>query len=176
MTFAHEVGHNLGATHDVDKYGKEVSGPLMGATLGKNITISNLKISKKSKKDINEFLANVEKGIWFDLLQKEKKLPALEIHTWPQQEQERFNKNETLMNYINCFKTKLDYSNDEKHFLKIRNNLENQVNPKISSNELTTGLTSIDSGSINSNVPNVKYLFLLSQLFQIFCCIFMLNF
>ena len=129
MTFAHEVGHNLGATHDVDKYGKEVSGTLMGATLGKNITISNLKISKKSKEDINDFLANVKKGIRFDLLQKEKKLPALSIHVWPQEEQERYNKKEMLMNYINCFKTKLDYSNDEKHFLKIRNHLENQVNP-----------------------------------------------
>ena len=176
MTFAHEVGHNLGATHDVDKYGKEVSGTLMGATLGKNITISNLKISPKSKKDINDELANVEKGIRFDLLQKEKKLPALEIHTWPQQEQDKFNKKEMLMNYINCFKTKLDYSNDERYFLKLRKNLENQVNSKIPTNESTTGLTSIDSGSINSNVPNFKYLFLLSQLFQIFCCIFMLNF
>ena len=38
LSFAHEVSHNLGATHEVDENGYAISGTLMGATLGNNIT------------------------------------------------------------------------------------------------------------------------------------------
>ena len=49
LSFAHEVSHNLGASHTVDKNGNIGHGTLMGKTLGNDITIPNLKIKQKSK-------------------------------------------------------------------------------------------------------------------------------
>ena len=126
LSFAHEVSHNLGATHDVDEYGKEIIGTLMGATLGNNVTISNLKISKKSKQDIRNFFTRVEKGIRYELFKTMNNVTHFYIHEWPQDDQDRL-----IQGYqeINCLKAKLNYSNDDKHFLKLRKDLENQVNP-----------------------------------------------
>ena len=123
LTFAHEVGHNLGASHIGH-------GTLMGETLGKDITIPNLKINQKSEQDIKDFLAKVEKGIRFELLEKEKDLPHIisSWPNWPKDDQERFSQNHHMINPVNCFKAKLNYSNDDKHFLKLRKDLENQVN------------------------------------------------
>ena len=128
LSFAHEVSHNLGASHTVDKNGNIGHGTLMGKTLGNDITIPNLKIKQKSKQDIKVFLAKVEKGIRFELLEKEKHLPMLAVYNWPQDDQERFSQNHHMINPVNCFKAKLNYSNDDKHFLKLRKDLENQVN------------------------------------------------
>ena len=72
---------------------------------------------------------------------------------------------------INCFKTKLDYSNDEKHFLKLKQDLENQVNPKTPKTE-----SGMNSGSINLNVTYLKYVSLLSQLLLLFSCTYMSHF
>ena len=173
LTFAHEVSHNLGADHDVDRNGYAVNGTLMGATLGNHVKISNLKISPKTKEAIGKFLTEVGKGISYDHAKTMHNNTHFYSHKWPKEDQNRVKKG---YGKINCFKTKLEYSNDKKHFLKLRKNLENQVNSKILTNESTTGLTSIESGSINFNLPNVKYLSLFSQFFQIFCCICMLNF
>jgi len=127
LTFAHEVSHNLNATHDVDEYGKEISGPLMGATLGKNVTISNLKISKKSKQDIRDFFTRVTKGVRYELFKTLQDYPGYITFTkeWSQDDQDRLKQG---YQEINCFKAKLDYSNDDKHFLKLRKDLETQVN------------------------------------------------
>jgi hypothetical protein len=126
LTFAHEVSHNLGAGHTVDKNGNIGHGTLMGETLGDDITIPNLKIKQQSKQAIKDFLAKVEKGMRFELLEREKDLPKLAVYNWPQDDQERFSQN---YHKINCFKDKLNYSNDDTHFLKLRKDLKNQVNP-----------------------------------------------
>ena len=106
LTFAHEVSHNLGANHTEDKNGKIGHGTLMGETLGNDITIPNLKIKEKSKQDIKDFLAKVEKGIRFELLEKEKDLPHIisSWPNWPKDDQERFNQG---YQNINCLKVKL---------------------------------------------------------------------
>ena len=106
LTFAHEISHNLGASHTVDKNGNIGHGTLMGETLGNDITIPNLKIKEKSKQDIQDFLEKVEKGIRFELLEKERDLPQLAVYNWPQDDQERFNQN---YHRINCLKAKLNY-------------------------------------------------------------------
>ena len=176
LTFAHEVSHNLGAIHDEDKDGNAISGTLMGATLGNNVTISNLKISKETKKDIRDVFTNVTKGIRYELF---KTLDKTFIKEWSQDDIVRVRQG---YQEINCFKAKLNYSNDNKHFLKLKKDLENQVNPivprKLKQNitESTTALTSVDSGSINFNVSNVKFLFLFSERFLIFCCTCILHF
>ena len=142
MTFAHEVSHNLGATHDVDEYGKEISGPLMGATLDKSVTISNLKISKKSKQDIRNYFTRVTKGVRYELFKTLYNRTHIYIQKWPQDDQARFKQG---YHETNCFKDKLDYSNDNSHFLKLRKDLENQVNPNIPTTPkpTPTGLTLI---------------------------------
>ena len=169
LTFAHEISHNLGADHDVDRNGYAVNGTLMGATLGNHVTISNLKISPKTKEAIEKFLTEVGKGISYEHAKTMHNNTYFFIHEWPKEDQKRVEKG---YGKINCFKTILEYSNEKQHFLKLRKNLENQVNSKIP----TTVLTSIDSGSNNFNLPNVKYLSILSQLFQTIFCICMLNF
>ena len=128
LTFAHEVSHNLGAAHDLDNYGKEISGTLMGATLGKNVTISNLKISNKSKQDIENFFTRVINGIRYELVETMNNDTHFYINQWPKEDQDR-----VKQGYMekNCFKDKLGYSNEDRHFLKLRKDLENQVNPKI---------------------------------------------
>ena len=131
LTFAHEVSHNLGASHTVDKDGTIGHGTLMGETLGNDITIPNLKINQKSKQDIKDFLAKVQKGIRFELLEKEKNLPQIAVYNWPQDDQDRLNQEYSRYSRyeINCLKAKLNYSNDDKHYLKLRKELEKQVNP-----------------------------------------------
>ena len=114
----------------MDEYGKEISGPLMGATLGKNVTISNLKISKKSKQDIRDFFTRVTKGVRYELFKTLQDYPGYITFTkeWSQDDQDRLKQG---YQEINCFKAKLDYSNDDEHFLKLRKDLETQVNPNI---------------------------------------------
>ena len=126
LSFAHEVSHNLGATHDVDENGYPISGTLMGATLGNNITTSNLKVRKETKEDIGNFFTRVKKGIRYELFKTMYNTTHIYIHKWPQDDQARF-----IQGYheINCLKAKLNYSNDDKHYLKLRKELEKQVNP-----------------------------------------------
>ena len=127
LTFAHEVSHNLNATHDRDEYGKEIIGTLMGATLGKDATISNLKVSKESKEDISNFFTKVIKGIRYELF---KTLDNMGYITFTKEwSQDDINRLKQGYQEINCFKDKLDYSNDNSHFLKLRTDLENQYNP-----------------------------------------------
>ena len=95
------------------------------------------------------------------------------IHEWPQDDQDRL-----IQGYheINCLKAKLNYSNDDKHFLKLRKDLENQVNPTTpkprtkptptkptpkptpvpTNTKSTTGSASIDPGTINLNISNLE--------------------
>ena len=126
LSFAHEVSHNLGATHDVDENGYAINGTLMGATLGKNATTSNLKVRKETKEDIGNFFTRVKKGIRYELFKTMYNTTHIYIHKWPQDDQARF-----LQGYheINCLKAELNYSNDDKHYLKLRKELEKQVNP-----------------------------------------------
>ena len=172
LTFAHEVSHNLNATHDVDKYGVAVSGTLMGATLGNHIRLSNLTINPKTKTAIRNFLTEVGKGLRYDLFKTLDNLtpgtPIYSTKDWTQDDQNRF-----MQGYhrINCFKTKLDYSNDKKHFLKLKQDLENQINPKIPTPEST-----MNSGSINFNITYSKYVSLFSQLLLLFSCTYMSHF
>ena len=171
LTFAHEVSHNLGADHDEDKYGIPVNGTLMGATLGNHVTISNLTISPKTKTNIKIFLNEVRKGIRYDLFKTLDNFPGTVYFTkeWTQDDQNRFKEASKQGHHrINCFKNKLDYSNDEKHFLKLKQDLENQVNPKIPTTEST-----MNSGSINFNVTHVS---LFSQILLIFSCTYMSHF
>ena len=169
LTFAHEVGHNLNATHDEDKYGMQINGTLMGATLGKHIKISNLKISPKSKTEIKNFLTEVEKGMRYDLFKTLHNFTHIYFtKEWTQDDVKRFNQGHHT---INCFKTELDYSNDEKHFLKLKQDLENQVNPKTPKTE-----SAMNSGAINLNVTYLKYVSLLSQLLLLFSCTYMSHF
>ena len=168
LTFAHEVSHNLGADHDVDRNGYAVNGTLMGAILGNHVTISNLKISPKTKDAIGNFLTEVRKGISYDHAKTMHNNTHFYTHEWPKEDQNRFKQGHRK---INCFKTTLGYSNDKKHFMKLRQDLENQVNPKI----LTTEST-MNSGSINFNVSYVKYVSLFSQLLLLFPCTYMSHF
>ena len=126
LSFAHEVSHNLGATHEVDENGYAISGTLMGATLGNNITTSNLKVSKETKEEIGNFFTRVKKGIRYELFETMYNTTHIYIHKWPQDDQARF-----LQGYheINCLKANLNYSNDDKHYLKLRKELEKQDNP-----------------------------------------------
>ena len=126
LTFAHEVSHNLGATHDRDENGYEISGTFMGATLGNKITTSNLIVSNETKEDIGNFFTRVKKGIRYELFKTMYNTTHIYIHKWPQDDQARF-----LQGYheINCLKAELNYSNDDKHYLKLRKELEKQVNP-----------------------------------------------
>ena len=131
LSFAHEVSHNLGATHDVDENGYEISGPLMGATLGKDATISNLKVSKETKEDIGNFFTEVKEGIRYELAKTMNNNTYFFIQKWPKDDQDRFIQNHSRYSryVINCLKAKLNYSNDDKHYLKLRKELEKQVNP-----------------------------------------------
>jgi len=133
LTFAHEIGHNLDANHNLDKYGKKVIGTLMGAKLGRNITISNLKIGNETKKDIGNYLTEIEKGIRYELYKTgktENNRTLFYINKWPQDDQDRFKQGYYR---TNCFKDSLTYSNDDGHFMKLRQDLENQV--KIKTNQ-----------------------------------------
>ena len=168
LTFAHEVGHNLNASHDEDKYGYAVNGTLMGATLGNHVRISNLKISPKTKTDIKDFLTEVGKGIRYDLFKTLHNFTHIYFTNFTQDDENRFKQGHHT---INCFKTKLDYSNDKKHFMKLKQDLDNQVNPKISTAEST-----MNSGSINFNVTYVKYVSLFSHLLLLFSCTYMSHF
>ena len=176
LTFAHEVGHNLNASHDEDKYGYAVNGTLMGETLGNHVRISNLKISPKTKTDIKDFLTEVRKGLRYDLFKKLQNYPGTFYPTkeWTQDDKNRFKQGHHT---INCFKTKLDYSNDDKHFLKLKQDLENQVNPKIPTTPKTPKTESImNSGSNNLTVTYLEYVSLFSQLLLLFSCTFMSHF
>ena len=131
LTFAHEVSHNLGATHDVDENGYEISGPLMGATLGKDATISNLKVSKENKEDIGNFFTRVEEGIRYELAKTMNNHTYFFIDEWPEDDQDMIKQaySRYSKHVINCLKAELNYSNDDKHYLKLRKELEKQVNP-----------------------------------------------
>ena len=83
LTFAHEINHNLGADHDVDRNGYAVNGTLMGATLGNHVTISNLKISPKTKEAIEKFLTEVGKGISYEHAKTMHNNTYFFIHEWP---------------------------------------------------------------------------------------------
>ena len=127
MTFAHEVSHNLGAGHDVDENGYAIKGPLMGETLDNDITISDLKISQETKTDIENFFTKIKKGIRYELFKTMYNRTHIYLQKWPQDDQERFHQG---YHQINCFKGKLNYSNDDRHFLKLRKDLENQEFPQ----------------------------------------------
>ena len=173
LTFAHEVSHNLGATHDEDEYGNEISGTLMGATLGKNVTISNLEISKKSQQDIRNHFTKVTNGIRYELFKTLDKYPGnFQVNFTKEWSQDDENRLRDGYLEINCLKAKLNYSKDDKHYLKLRKELEKQDNPTTpkprtkptpkptpiqTNTKSTTGSASIDSGSINLNNPNYDY-------------------
>merc|ERR1719491_1603349 len=104
----------------------------MGARLGRNITISNLKIGNETKKDIGNYLTEIEKGIRYELYKTgktENNRTLFYINKWPQDDQDRFKQGYYR---TNCFKDSLTYSNDDGHFMKLRQDLENQVNLNIS--------------------------------------------
>ena len=179
LTFAHEISHNLGADHDVDRNGYAVNDTLMGETLGNHVTISNLKISPKTKTKIKNFLTEVRNGIRYDLFKKLDNFPGMVYFTeeWTEDDQNRFKQASKQGHHrINCLKTKLDYTNDEKHFLKLKQDLENQVNPKTPKTPKAPKTESTkNSGSNNLNVTYVKYFSLFLQLL-LFSCTYMSHF